>query len=119
MEHLDVSDDDDDSEEGFEESSLIEVSDIADESFSYKSGNGSASEKIIKAVLPGADSDNVAMETSSETMECVLCKRKVSDDYIVQLLTLQIKTIEACLYTVVSDKHILVKSCLLFLCVFT
>jgi len=91
MEHLDVSDDDDDSEEGFDEDSQMKVSEIAHESFSYKSRNDPAS------VLPVAEGDSLAMESSSEAKECVLCKRKVWDIYIVSLLTSQMKIIEGCL----------------------
>lgn len=97
MEHLDVSDDDDDYEEG----SQMELSNIADESFPYKSGNDSASEKLIKPLLAVAEADYVAMETS-EAKECVLCKRKVCDVYIASLLTSQIKIIEGCLSNIVS-----------------
>jgi E3 ubiquitin-protein ligase UBR1/E3 ubiquitin-protein ligase UBR3 len=68
---FDYSDDEDD----FNEGTQVEVSSTADESFP-QSGNGPASEK---AVVSMADADYVAMETSTEAKECVLCKRKKDD----------------------------------------
>lgn len=68
---FDVSDDDDD----FNEGTQVEVFNTADKSFP-QSGKDSTSEK---AVVSMADADCVAMETSTEAKECVLCKRKVCD----------------------------------------
>jgi len=96
MEHVDVSDDDDDFEEGCEEGSQMEASEIGRESLSYISSNDSASENLIDAVLPVPEADYVAMETFSETKECVLCKRKVCGVYIVSLLSSHIRIIEGC-----------------------
>ncbi|KAG0566256.1 hypothetical protein KC19_7G050000 [Ceratodon purpureus] len=71
METQNVSDD-----EGSEDDSEMEVSNIADVTSGYKSGSASTSDTLAKAAVPVAEADYVAMETSSETKECVLCKRK-------------------------------------------
>lgn len=96
MEHVDVSDDDDDFEEEFEEGSQMEVSEIGRENLSSINSNDSASENLVNAVLPVPEADYVAMETFSESKECVLCKRKVCGVYIVRLLSSYIKIIEGC-----------------------
>ena len=90
METQNVSDDDEGSEDGSE----MEVSNIADETSRYKSGTASTSETLTTAEVPVAEADYVAMETSSETKECVLCKRKVHDVHSVRLQILLIKVIK-------------------------
>ena len=80
METQNVSDD-----EGSEDDSEMEVSKIADVTSGYKSGSASTSDTLAKAAVPVAEADYVAMETSSETKECVLCKRKVCYVHIVSL----------------------------------
>lgn len=83
MEYLDVSDDDDDYEEGFQ----MELFNIVDESFFYKSGNDFVFEKFIKFLFVVVEVDYVVMEIF-EVKECVFCKRKVCDVYIVSFLIL-------------------------------
>jgi hypothetical protein len=80
METQNVSDD-----EGSEDGSEMEVSNIADETSGYKSGAACTSETLTKAAVPVAEADYVATEGSSETKECVLCKRKVCNVHSVSL----------------------------------
>jgi hypothetical protein len=89
MEHQDVSDYDEDSEEG----PRTEVSSAVDETYAHKSGVESTTQTLTNAVVPVADTDYVAMEPSSEIKECVLCRRRVCVLHFVILLASQIKII--------------------------
>lgn len=88
MKHQDVSDYDEDCEEGCEEGSRT----IA-ETFAYKSGVESTSETPAKALVSIAETDCIASETSSETKECVFCRRKVCVVHSFSLLASQIKIV--------------------------
>lgn len=67
---------DSEDDEGYDGGSEMEASNIAHDTSGYSSSTAFTSETLAEAAVPVAEADYVAMETSSETKECVLCKRK-------------------------------------------